>query len=236
MKVKGKHVIYSLVLLLVGFIVAFSYQVTVKEQLPSQVSQREWEKEDKLRNDILTVQQNNSLLIERLTELQEEVQEIEKSQAKQEQITSELVNELDNLRMITGNVKVKGPGVIVSLKDASYIPEQDNPNNYIVHEQHIQKVISELFISGAEAVSINGQRIAHNSYILCIGPVVEVDGNQYFAPFEIAGIGDPEMMEAALNLKGNLKDQLVENGIEVTIEKKNEIVMDPFLSKKGREA
>lgn len=236
MKMKGKHVIYALVLLLVGFMLSYSYHFTKKEQNLSRISENEWEKQDQLRDEILRIQNENSTLFNDLKELQDEVQEIEKTQADNEEITAELVEELEQLRMVTGTVKVKGPGIIVSLRDASYIPEQDHPNNYIVHEHHIQKVISELLISGAEAISINGQRISFNSYILCIGPVVEVDGVQFFAPFEVAAIGDADVMESSINLKGNVKDQLVENGIEVSIEKKSEIVMEPFFSGKGRGA
>lgn len=236
MKVNGKHVIYSLILLVVGFMLSYSYQFTTKENKPRHIFESEWEKKDNLRNEILTVQNENSELFARLNQLQDEVQEIEKSQAENEQITSGFVQELEKLRMITGTVKVKGPGLVVSLRDSSYIPDQENPNNYIVHEYHIQRVIHELLVSGAEAISINGQRITFNSYILCIGPVVEVDGTQHFAPFEIAAIGDPELMDSSMNLKGNVKDQLVEDGVEITIEKKSEIVMEPFLSEKGRGA
>lgn len=236
MKVKGKHVIYALVLLLVGFMLSYSYHLTTKEKNLSRISETEWEKKDKLRDEILRIQNENSTRFNELKELQAEVQEIEKNQVNNEKMTSKLVEELEQLRMVTGTVKVKGPGIVVSLRDSSYIPDQDNPNNYIVHEHHIQKVINELLISGAEAISINGQRISFNSYILCIGPVVEVDGVQYFAPFEIAAIGDVDMMESSINLKGNVKDQLVENGIEVSIEKKSEVVMEPFFSGKGRGA
>lgn len=207
---------------------AFSYQYTKSETLPSQETEKQWEREDRLRNEILGVQKENAQLIDRLNELQTAVQEIEKNQAEQEKTTYNLVEDLDNLRMVSGTVKVRGSGVHVTLHDADYVPEDENPNHYIVHEEHIQKVISELYVTGAEAIAINGKRISHNSYIICVGPVVEVDGAQFFAPFEISAIGDADLMIDSLNLTGNTKDQLVENGIEVTIEKKDDLVMEPF--------
>lgn len=229
MKVTGKHVIYSLILLVAGFLFSYSYHYTTKEDKSERYAISEWEKKDQLRDEILQVQNENKALFERLKQLQAEVQQFEKTQAENEHAAKELVEELENLRMITGAVKVKGPGVVVSLKDASYIPEEDNPNHYIVHEEHIQEVINELVVSGAEAISINDQRISYNSYILCIGPVVEVDGVQHYAPFKIAAIGDPDKLYSAFNMKGNVKDRLVQYGIEVTLEKKSEIVMEPLL-------
>lgn len=236
LKMKGKHVIYSLILLVVGFMLAYSYQFTLKDKNLGSITENEWQKRTSLRDEILLTQNNNASLLNELKELQEEVRNIEYEQAENEQKAREFVTELEKLRVVTGSVKVKGPGVTVSLRDAAYIAEQDNPNNYLVHEHHIQKVVYELLIAGAEAISINGQRISQQSYILCIGPVVEVDGVQNFAPFEISAIGDPELMLSSLNLKGNVKDQLVESGIEVTIEKNNELIMEPFLIGKGREA
>lgn len=209
---------------------SYSYQFASKEQVPSRIEVSEWEKKNQLRDEILTLQDENNELFQTLKKLQSDVQQLEKEQADKEKITPELVDELEQLRMVTGSVKVKGPGLVISLQDASYVPNQDNPNQYIVHEHHIQKVIQELLLSGAEAIAINGQRISFNSYILCIGPVVEVDGVQHFAPFEIAAIGDVELMESSILLTGNIKDQLVESGIEVSVEKKSEIVMEPFLS------
>lgn len=229
MKVTGKHAIYSLILLVVGFLFSYSYHYTTNEDKLDRHAMSEWEKKDQLRDEILQVQKENQALFERLKQLQAEVHQFEKAQAENENEAKALVEELESLRMITGAVKVKGPGVVVSLRDASYAPEQDNPNHYIVHEEHIQEVIHELFVSGAEAISINGQRISYNSYILCIGPVVEVDGVQHNAPFKIAAIGDPDKLYSSLNLKGNVKDRLVEYGIEVAIEKKSEIVMEPLL-------
>ena len=105
----------------------------------------------------------------------------------------------------------------------------DNINDYLVHEQHVFKVINELYISGAAAVAVNGQRLNHNSYIVCNGPVITVDGQQYPAPFVITAIGDINVLEASLNLAGGVKDQLVNENIIFTILKQNEVVMEPYL-------
>ena len=131
--------------------------------------------------------------------------------------------------MYLGKVKVKGNGVQVTLEDADYNPQNQNANQYIVHEHHIFKVINELNISGANAIAINGQRLSHDSYILCNGPVIEIDGRQHPAPFVITAIGDAETMSAALNLKGGVKDILVNENVHFTVEKKNEIFINSNL-------
>ena len=155
--------------------------------------------------------------------------EIEAKLAEEEEVLTDLANEAEDLRLILGKVKVKGEGIIVTLNDSTY--DSGNINNFIVHEHHVLKVVNELFISGAEAVSINGKRLTNNSYIVCTGPVITVDGEEFPAPFVISAIGNPETLDKALNIQGGIKDQLVNDNIVVKIEKKNQIVMEPVIAR-----
>ena len=66
-----------------------------------------------------------------------------------------------------------------------------------------------LRISGAQGVSINGQRITANSYIKCTGPVITIDGKTFPAPFVIEAIGEADVLAAALHLKGGVIDGLI---------------------------
>lgn len=220
-------------MLVTGFIIAFSYQYTNESSNGNAITNHQWKQEDDLRNQVLNQQVLNRNLQEELRAIQTQVRQLEEEIADQETAYFNLVEDLEKLRMIAGQVQVKGPGLEVTLKDYSYVPEDENPNNYIVHEQHIQRVVHELLVTGAEAIAINGQRINHQSYIQCIGPVIRIDGNTSFAPFVITAIGDADKLESALNLVGGVKDQLVNDQIEVRVEKKNEIILDPYLTERG---
>jgi uncharacterized protein YlxW (UPF0749 family) len=90
-------------------------------------------------------------------------------------------------------------------------------------------VVNELYISGAAAVAINGQRLTSHSYIICNGPVITVDGIEHPAPFTITAIGDPDVLSSSINLIGGVKDQLVNDNIVFTLEKDDEIVLNPIL-------
>ena len=136
---------------------------------------------------------------------------------------SDLVEEAKNLRLLLGVIPATGSGITVTLKDANYDPVEQNPNDYIVHESHIFKVINELRISGAQGLSINGQRITANSFIKCTGPVITVDGKTFPAPFVIEAIGDSDVLASSLYLKGGVIDGLLLDNIVVTTEKMSEI-------------
>ncbi|WP_096154723.1 MULTISPECIES: DUF881 domain-containing protein [Bacillus] len=229
MKVKGKHVVLSFVCLVLGFMVSFSYQLTKAEE--KNISDRQWQRDNNIRNTLLQTEERNRQLQQELFEKQDKLRRFEEEIATGEQVLFNLVEDVEKLRMFTGKVKVKGPGVEVALADASYVPSEENINNYIVHESHVFRVLNELLISGADAVSINGQRVTKNSYIVCNGPVITIDGNQYPAPFVISAIGDPDVLIPALNIVGGVKDQLLYDNINVKISKKDEIVLDPVMRK-----
>ncbi|MFS0823699.1 DUF881 domain-containing protein [Bacillus sp. 1P02SD] len=234
MKVKGKHVILSFVCLVLGFMISFSYQFT-KEQLESnQVTEQQWNEEAKIRTELNEQNEKNNELQLKLKEKQNQIQAIEEELAKeeQEQIYFNLVEEVEKYRMVVGEISVKGPGVVVTLEDASYVPSGQDVNNYLVHESHLFKVINELYVSGAQAVSINGKRLQSNSYIYCNGPVVVVDGAPFPAPFVISAIGDPDVLVPALNMNGGITDQLIQDNIVVKIENKAQIEMDPLINAK----
>ncbi|MCA1062284.1 DUF881 domain-containing protein [Rossellomorea sp. AcN35-11] len=231
MRVRGKHVILSLVCLVLGFILAFSFSLANTEQAElGNKTNGQWKQEEALRDQILEYQQKNNSLQEELFKKQEKVVNMEKEFSKEKQIYFNLAEDAEKYRMYLGKTKVQGPGVNVTLSDADYDPNEENANNYIVHEHHVFKVINELYIAGASAVAINGQRLKHDSYILCNGPVIQIDGIEYPAPFEITAIGDPDVLSSSMNITGGVKDQLVNDNIIFKLEKKNTVILEPIIS------
>ncbi|APH07071.1 DUF881 domain-containing protein [Bacillus weihaiensis] len=227
---KGSYVILSLIFLVLGFLISYSFQLTREKAKGETLSPEQWDKEYQIRSQLITKEEINRDLQKELFEKQERVEEIEASLKEEKQVYYNLVEDVEKYRMYVGDVAVEGKGVQVTLEDASYVPDGENVNNYIVHESQIFSVINELYISGADAVSVNGQRLSRHSYIYCNGPVVTVDGNQFPAPFVISAIGDPNVMIPALNITGGVIDQLTYDHVVVAVEKKDKIVMEPLLN------
>jgi uncharacterized protein YlxW (UPF0749 family) len=228
-KVKGKNVIFSVVCLVLGFIVAYSYNITKTEQMKSELVNETWDREYGLRQQLINQEEKNLKLSEELRNKQAEVTAIEKELSREEQVFTNLEEDTEKYRMFLGKVKVHGSGVKVTLEDGTASQVGENLNDYLVHEQHVFKVINELYISGAQAVAVNGQRLSSQSYIVCNGPVITVDGQQHPAPFTITAIGDPDVLEASLNLTGGIKDQLVNENVVFTLQKLNQIEFAPIL-------
>jgi uncharacterized protein YlxW (UPF0749 family) len=155
-----------------------------------------------------------------VSELRYRISEYEKSASKDSGITEAMVKELEKSRMMAGLVAGSGPGIIVTLDDSN-IPKQpgEDPNLFLIHDEDILKVINELFAAGAEAVSVNGQRIVTNSEIRCVGPTIIINSVKLAPPFEIIAIGDPDILETSLKMRGGIIESLLVFGIQVNIKK-----------------
>ncbi len=96
----------------------------------------------------------------------------------------------------TGLTALRGPGVRVTLTDAprSVDPEGVDPNLLVVHQQDIQAFVNALWSGGAEAISLQGQRLISTTGIKCVGNTVVLDGVPYSPPYVIAAIGDTRSM------------------------------------------
>jgi len=128
----------------------------------------------------------------------------------------------DEIKMIAGTVAVHGPGIVVVLRDSPLrtpSESQEVVNDHIIHDYDIRGIVNDLFVAGAEAISVNGQRLIATSSIRCVGPVVLVNSTQVAPPFIIKVIGKPETLEGALKLPMGTADALfLLDMIEVTKE------------------
>lgn len=221
---RGK-IILSVVSLTLGFILAFSFSVSQKRNQEVAINSATYGQTESVRQELIEQKERNKELSEELRDVQETIRDYEQQAGSNTSSLDELVKEAEALRLLTGEVPVKGEGYRVQLEDGEYDPDQVNPNDYIVHEGHVFMVINELKIAGAEAVSVNGKRIHETSYIRCTGPVITVDGETFPAPFIIEAIGNSSTLSEAVELSGGILDQLKGQQIRIQTEKVSELMM-----------
>lgn len=173
-------------------------------------------------------------------ELKKEISELrEQINARQQQVSSNkstlsgLTNKLAELRVAAGVVEVKGPGVRVVLDDsaAKTVPADEDPAFYLVHEYQLRDVLNLLWASGAETVSLNGERIVGISSVYCVGSTIMVNNTRLSPPFEIQAIGNPATLEEALNNPSNLralKTRVKVYGLQFRIAKAKDLTVPAY--------
>ena len=140
----------------------------------------------------------------KVTELNRDVDALGKS-VDDQQVT-DLQSRVDALKGPAGFEKVRGPAVTVVLKDA---PKEEidravesgevTADQLVVHQQDIQAVVNALWAGGAEAMTLQKQRVVSTTGIKCVGNTVVLHGVPYAPPYEITAIGDPAALRASLD-------------------------------------
>ncbi len=87
----------------------------------------------------------------------------------------------------------------------------------VVHDGDLLEVVNALKNAGAEAISINNQRITNSSSITCIGNVIKINGEKVSVPYVINAIGLPEKLYGSITMPGGYIKQLEDDGIQVSI-------------------
>jgi uncharacterized protein YlxW (UPF0749 family) len=108
-----------------------------------------------------------------------------------------------------GLAAVHGPGVTVRLNDAPRRPDgtrpAGSPDDLVVHQQDVQAVVNALWSGAGEAMSIMGVRVISTSAVRCVGNTLLLDGRVYSPPFTVTAIGDPVLLQHALDASAGVR-------------------------------
>lgn len=123
-----------------------------------------------------------------------------------------LAKQLAQTQFLAGLTDVKGPGVLVTMDDSKLPYPKDMPPGIppqnIIHDNDIGQVVNELKAAGAEAISVNDQRLVAVSPIRCAGPTIFINNTPQTPPYVIKAIGDPKTLTTALDIPGGITSAL----------------------------
>lgn len=208
---KGQYSL-AFVSMVLGFMLTMQFRETGEQRatLP-------YQRIEELSARLLETEKERESLQMKLKEIENEEARLNKSRAYQE------------MRMRAGAVDVEGPGLIVTIDDSRTAAKiGENPNLYIIHDDDLLRVINELRAAGAEAISINGQRLIATSEIRCAGPTLSVNNVRSAPPYEIKVIGDKKNLSNALNMRGGVAETLKVWGIQMTMEERDNIIVPSY--------
>jgi uncharacterized protein YlxW (UPF0749 family) len=138
-----------------------------------------------------------------LTALQRKLQAATSQAAKTDSRVAQARDEADSFADAAGLEPVTGPAVSVTLNDAPALPGNQRtavpPDYLVVHQQDVQAVVNALWAGGAEAMTLQGQRVISTSAVRCVGNTLLLHGVVYSPPYSVVAIGDPAKLEQALD-------------------------------------
>ncbi len=217
----------SVVILILVFAVTWQIKgVRKKNAVDGQLSNRV----ETLQQEYKAELEKNEKLIQQVAELQNDLTKYREQVSASGGAAKILKEELIRAETIAGLTDVSGNGIIVTIKDGN---PQDLGVVYedgygIVHDSYLLTILNELRAAGAEALSLNDERILATSEIRCVGPTVSVNNTKQAAPFEIKAIGNPDTLENALRMPGGVVEQANFYGVEAGIKKSNKLVIKKY--------
>ncbi len=146
----------------------------------------------------LEAEQSNLKL--EITELRRQINMQQDQAAKDKASYTAISDDLGNAKALAGLTPLKGAGLKVTLNDSTVktVPAGDQPDKYLIHEYFLRDVVNVLWANGAEAISINGERIVATTSIYCVGSTILANDTRMSPPYVISVIGDARQMTAGL--------------------------------------
>jgi uncharacterized protein YlxW (UPF0749 family) len=155
------------------------------------------------------LEEERAQLIARINEEAEEVEALRRSADSLESTVTRLENDVlsrsrtgqslqarrERLDIMNGTVPVTGPGLVITVDDAEDAANQEEGQ---VLDTDLQKLVNALWVAGAEAVSIDNQRISSRTAIRGAGSAITVNYRSLTRPYVIRAIGNPDTLPARL--------------------------------------
>lgn len=197
--------ISAVVVLLLGFMIGLQFRVSQGKSLsPTDLGS--------MAGLLLASERKNKTLEADLSKLR--LEEAAKLKGKAEVKT--LLTELQSAKVAAGLTSVTAPGIVVTLTQPPNVPSGDSA--LTIHDTDLLILVNELRAAGAQAISVNGQRLVATSEIRQAGSVFSINDTPAAAPFTVAAVGPPETLKAAITISGGIVDTLEAVGIGVRIQ------------------
>lgn len=142
--------------------------------------------------DLIEQQQQQAVALRReVAALRAEVDAERAASTSRSGGTAQQAEVVEAVSTTAGLTAVTGPGLQVTLDDSKLdvTPPEGNVNDLVIHSQDVQAVVNALWRSGAEAMSINGQRLVGTSAVLCVGNTLLLNGTVHSPPYVVSAVG-----------------------------------------------
>lgn len=230
-KKEGKKLNHKKIGILLGIIcmlLTIGICVQIKTVNDSSTGVGKTQKENELRNSVLKWKERYETIAYEQVVKEKELEELRTAVANEDSDSVNLRNELEQANTLLGYNEISGQGLIIILKDANTSKVVGNATDYIVHDGDLLEVINALKNAGAEAISINGERIVSTTAVTCAGNITKVNGEKVGSPFEIKAIGLTEKLNGALTMPGGYLELLEDDGVQVEVKEAQNVVIPKY--------
>lgn len=187
----------SLLSMVLGFMMTAAW--VTKENRKPRMELAGASQQDRVGMGTIDIQERYDQISSEVAKLRADKTKLEKALGEKNGSSRLLNDSLQEAKTLACLTDVEGPGVLVTLKD-SVKPVQGMGSDQAIHDFDLLRVVNELWNAGAEAISVNGHRVATGTSFRCVGSVIMVDNIRVAPPLQIRAIGDAQTLVGALGL------------------------------------
>jgi len=178
--------------------------------------------------ELKQLKEEKETLLKELAEYEGRLSAIENTASQENVVIKNLKEELNKYKLIGGFKDVKGEGIVLSIDN----PPKDVNFNYDVNIAYefelILNVINELNAAGAEAISVNDQRIISTTEIRTAGNAININSIPQSPPYVIKSIGNKDTLDGAVNQIFGIVSILRDRRYQVSVRKLDEVVIPRY--------
>ncbi len=220
------QVTLGLALLVLGFLIA--------AQLQSETPRASYTSQERqpLVRTAISLQDEQEALKQRILDLRGQIQALEQRSQGNQVVVDGLNRQLQTARIAGGFIGLRGTGLVIQLEDSTdAIPPGANDTDYRVSGRDIRTVVQELWLAGAEAVAVNGERVSVSTAIIDIGGSVLVNSAYLAPPYQVSAIGAPSLyadLSAAPAFAAFVRARSEAFGIKIAFAQPAEVTVPAF--------
>ena len=220
--VKKNKIVVSIIIGLMCFILVFTMFIQFNTIEQTDLANIATMRETELREELAKWNTRYEELYARYEEEEIKKQEYQNSLGTDTEASNLIEKEFNQTNILLGLTDVTGPGIIVTLS---------NNSTKNIDAYDLLELVNELRLAGAEAISINDERIVAMSDIVDINySFIVVNGNRISSPYVVKAIGDQTYLESGLTAKeyGYMDNIIKGNGKTATLERSDNIQIPKF--------
>ena len=218
-KIDKRQLIIASVLGIMCFLTVYLICIQFKTVDNIDVTELETMRENELRTALADWKSKYEEVTTEYEATKEKIQEYNNKIEDDEKAGELLTDDLENAKMLLGLTDVEGAGVIITITDNS---EKQ------VDSTDLLDLVNELNSAGAEAISINGQRIVPMTDIFDVNDFVVIKEKRVTSPYVIKAIGDVTYLQSALSIKKGYLDEHKTNGYTISIKSDEKITINKY--------
>ena len=219
---KGK-ITMTITMVIACFALALVMSMQFKIASETDITSIENMREAELRTELANWKSKYEEVEKKYEETSSKIDEYKQNKESNEDTEKLVDDELQQVNMQLGKVDVQGEGIEVTLR------ETDNEEISRITADDLILIVNALKVSGAEAISINDERIINMSDMVDINQsFIKINGQRIVAPYIIKAIGNQSYLESSLISNGGPVDEMKKIGQDVSITKSNKVIVQKY--------